>query len=217
MPDAARYLLYEQLRMLYWYSDPSQKTHDIRGMFQAAASILYPAFKENVEAILPWTGILKRGVMIEGLLPILDQQRRNNFYYFGACQDATARQSLLPLIPYENLGTLELGGRTGMVGKEIYGSGEVLWLYLMFEALGTTRDRELMVVNLDLLDAFDSDKFPPRELNFILFNPTNSARTAEVSIPIARGAPVKFVVGGKTAGGAVRIAAGKYVRIRAEY
>ena len=217
MPDAARYLLYEQLRMLYWYSDPSQKTHDIRGMFQAAASILYPAFKENVEAILPWTGILKRGVMIEGLLPILDQQRRNNFYYFGACQDATARQSLLPLIPYENLGTLELGGRTGMVGKEIYGSGEVLWLYLMFEALGTTRDREVMLVNLDLLDAFDSDKFPPRELNFILFNPTNSARTAEISIPVARGAPVRFVVGGTTAGGVIRVAAGKYVRIRAEY
>ena len=53
---AAKYLLYEQLRMFYWYSDPSQKSHDIRGMVQAAASILYPAFKENVEAILPWTG-----------------------------------------------------------------------------------------------------------------------------------------------------------------
>jgi hypothetical protein len=217
MPDAARYLLCEQLRMLYWYSDPSQKTHDIRGMFQAAASILYPAFKENVEAILPWTGILKRGVMVEGLLAILDQQRRSNFYYFDACLDATAKQSLLSFIPYENLGTLELGGRTGMVGKEIYGSGEVLWLYLMFEALGTTSDRDMMLVNLDLLDALDSNKFPARELNFILFNPTNSARTAEISIPVARGAPVKFMVEGKTAAGAIRIAPGKYVRIRAEY
>lgn len=217
MPDAARYLLYEQLRMLYWYSDPSQKTHDIRGMFQAAASILYPAFKENVEAILPWTGVLKRGVMVEGLLPILDQQRRNNFYYFDACLDATASQSLLPFIPYENLGTLELGGRTGMVGKEIYGSGEVLWLYLMFEALGTTSDRDMMLVSLDLLDALDSNDFPARELNFILFNPTSSARTAEISIPVARGSPVKFMVEGKTADGAIRVAAGKYVRIRAEY
>ena len=217
MPEAARYLLYEQLRMLYWYSDPSQKRHDIRGMFQAAASILYPAFKENVEAILPWTGVLKRGVMVEGLLPILDQQRRNNFYYFDACLGATAKPSLSPFIPYENLGTLELGGRTGMVGKEIYGSGEVLWLYLMFEALGTTSDRDMMLVNLDLLDALDSNQFPARQLNFILFNPTNSARTAEVSIPVARGVPVKFVVEDKTAGGAVRVAAGKHVRIRAEY
>jgi uncharacterized protein (DUF1810 family) len=217
MADAARYLLYEQLRLLYWYSDPSQKTHDIRGMFQACASVLYPAFKENVESILPWTGVLKRGVMLEGLLPILDQQRRNNFYYFDACHEATAKHPLLPFIPYENLGTLELGGQTGVVGKEIYGSGEVLWLYLMFEALGTTSDREMMLVNLDLLDAFDPGQFPPHELNFILFNPTDSVRTVDVSIPVAQGAPVKLTVGDETVGEAVKVEAGKHVRIRAEY
>jgi hypothetical protein len=217
MPDAARYLLYEQLRLLYWYSDPSEKTHDIRGMFQACASILYPAFKENVEAILPWTGILKRGVMVEGLLPILDQQRRNNFYYFDACHDAAAKHPLLPFIPYENLGTLELGGQTGVVGKEIYGSGEVLWLYLMFEALGTTNDREMMLLNLDLLDAFEPNQFPSRELNFILFNPTDSARSVDVSIPVAQGASVKLTVGDRSVGGAIQVEAGKHVRIKAEY
>jgi hypothetical protein len=215
MPDAARYLLYEQLRLLYWYSDPSQKTHDIRGMFQACASILYPAFKENVESILPWTGLLKRGVLVEGLFPILDQQRRNNFCYFDACQEGAAQPS--PFIPYENLGTLELGGGTGLVGKEIYGSGEVLWLYLMFEALGTTRDRELMLVNLDLLDAFDSHSFPPHELNFILFNPTDSTRMAEVSIPAAKGAPVRITVEDAVAGETIPVAAGKSVRLKAQY
>ena len=65
MREEAEYLLYEQLRMFYWYSDPSQKTHDVRGMVQAAASILYPAFKENIEAILPWTGIMKRGLSLK--------------------------------------------------------------------------------------------------------------------------------------------------------
>src|SRR6266480_558407 len=75
MRDQAHYLLYQQLRMFYWYSDPSQKSHDVRGMVQAAASILYPAFKENVEAVLPWTGILKRGIIFEGLLRFMDQQR----------------------------------------------------------------------------------------------------------------------------------------------
>jgi hypothetical protein len=155
--------------------------------------------------------------MVDGLLPFMDQQRRNNFYYFDFCHDTSAKQSPLPFIPYENLGTLELGGQTGVVGKEIYGSGEVLWLYLMFEALGTTRDRELMLVNLDLLDAFDSSQFPSRELNFILFNPTDSARTAEVSIPVAQGAPVKLTVGDEMASGAIRVAAGKHVRIKAEY
>ena len=109
--------------MFYWYSDPSQKTHDIRGMVQAAASILYPAFKENVEAILPWTGIMKRGIVIEGMLRFMDQQRRNNFSFFEGCAAKPSPQAMA-FIPFENLGTLELGGQTGNVGKEIYGAGE---------------------------------------------------------------------------------------------
>lgn len=217
MVQAARYLLYEQLRMFYWYSDPSQKTHDIRGMAQAAASILYPAFKENVEAILPWTGIMKRGIVLDVLLRFMDQQRRNNFCYFDACHSSTAKSAPLPFVPYENLGTLELGGQTGVVGKEIYGSGEVLWLYLMFEALGAVRDRELLLANLDLIDALDAGKFPGHELNFILFNPTPEDRTAEIVIPVARGAPVKLTADGKAMKGAIRLRAGKHTRIRAEY
>ena len=35
---------------------------------------------------------------------------------------------------------------TGNVGKEIYGAGESIWMYLMFEALGQVSDRELMLV-----------------------------------------------------------------------
>jgi len=217
MQDAARYLLYEQLRMFYWSSDPSQKGHDIRGMVQAAASILYPAFKENVEAILPWTGIMKRGVMVDALLRFMDQQRRNNFYYFESCHGMPGKQSLCPFIPYENLGMLELGGQTGVVGKEIYGSGEVLWLYLMFEALGTTDDRDLMLVNLDLLDAFDSGDFPPRQLDFILFNPTGSNRPTRVAIPGAGGRPVKLTVGGAPATEPISVGPGTYIRLKAEY
>jgi len=215
--DAARYLLYEQLRMFYWYSDPSQKRHDVRGMVQAAASILYPAFKENVEAILPWTGIMKRGVMVDALLRFMDQQRRNDFYYFESCHGIPGKQSVCPFIPYENLGMLELGGQTGVVGKEIYGSGEVLWLYLMFEALGTTDDRELMLVNLDLLDAFDSAEFPPRELDFVLYNPTGSRRSTRVTIPGAGGKPAKITAGGLPAAEPISVGPGMYVRIKAEY
>ena len=170
MHDEAIYLLSEELRMFYWYSDPSQKSHEVRGMVQAAASILYPAFKENVEAILPWTGIMKRGIVLEGLLRFMDQQRRNNFYFFENCS-GNQQNHAAPFIPFENLGTLELNGQTGNVGKEIYGAGESLWMYLMFEALGHVSERELMLVNLDLLDVNDAKTFPPRHLNFILYNP----------------------------------------------
>src|SRR5260370_40101700 len=105
LQDEAAYLLHEQLRMFYWYSDPSQKNHDIRGMVQAAASILYPAFKENVEAILPWTGIMKRGIVSQGLLRFINQQRRHNFSFFVKCS-GDRPQVAMTFIPFENLGTL---------------------------------------------------------------------------------------------------------------
>jgi hypothetical protein len=215
MPEEAKYLLYEQLRMFYWYSDPSQKSHDIRGMVQAAASILYPAFKENVEAILPWTGIMKRGIVFEGLLRFMDQQRRNNFYFFQDCS-GNRKRGPSAFIPFENLGTLELGGMTGNVGKEIYGAGESLWMYLMFEALGRVSDRELMLVNLDLLDVAHANEFPSRELNFILYNPTAVTRSATVAIPGARQRSVRMTVNGKTTSETLQVPGRTFIRLLAE-
>jgi hypothetical protein len=212
----SEYLLYQQLRMFYWYSDPSQQSHDIRGMVQAAASILYPAFKENVEAILPWTGIMKRGVVIEGLLRFMDQQRRNNFSFFEACS-AKRQCAAMSFIPFENLGTLELGGQTGNVGKEIYGAGECLWMYLMFEAMGQVTDRELMLVNLDLLDAFDTTKFPNRQLDFILYNPTAEVRPATITIPPAKGGKIRLTANGKTVGDTLQVPSRGMVRLAAEF
>jgi hypothetical protein len=216
MQEEAKYLLYEQLRMFYWYSDPSQKSHDIRGMVQAAASILYPAFKENVEAILPWTGIMKRGIVFEGLLRFMDQQRRNNFYFFQDCV-GNRKRGPAAFIPFENLGTLELGGMTGNVGKEIYGAGESLWMYLMFEALGRVSDRELMLVNLDLLDAAHAKEFPSQELNFILYNPTAVTRSATIAIPAARQRTVRMSVNGKTISETLQVSRQSFIRLRAEF
>ncbi|HET7106449.1 MAG TPA: hypothetical protein VFI38_06550 [Candidatus Acidoferrum sp.] len=216
MVEEARYLLYEQLRMFYWYSDPSQKKHDIRGMVQAAASILYPAFKENVEAILPWTGVMKRGIVFEGLLRFMDQQRRNNFYFFENCT-ANRKRGSSAFIPFENLGTLELAGMTGNVGKEIYGAGECLWMYLMFEALGRTSDRELMLVNLDLLDVTDAKQFPPRKLNFILYNPTPASRSAKITVPAADGRAVRLTAGGKPVSETLEIQKQSFIRLQTEF
>lgn len=216
MPDEARYLLYEELRMFYWYSDPSQKSHSVRGMVQAAASILYPAFKENVEAILPWTGIMKRGVVFEGLLQFMDQQRRNNFYFFQDCS-GRGQRSAMAFIPYENLGTLELGGQTGNVGKEIYGAGESLWMYLMFEALGQVSDRELMLVNLDLLDATQASQFPSRTRNFILYNPTPAGLSAAITIPGAASGAVRMTADGKTTAAEMQIAGRSFLRLQVEF
>jgi len=216
MREEAKYLLYEQFRMFYWYSDPSQKSHDIRGMVQAAASILYPAFKENVEAILPWTGVMKRGIVFEGLLRFMDQQRRNNFYFFEDCS-AKRKRGRSAFIPFENLGTLELAGMTGNVGKEIYGAGESIWMYLMFEALGQVSDRELMLVNLDLLDAAHAKEFPSRELNFILYNPTAVHRSATIAIPAARQRTVRVSVDGNATSETLQVPRRSFIRLLAEF
>jgi hypothetical protein len=216
MHAEAKYLLYEQLRMFYWFSDPSQNSHEIRGMVQAAASILYPAFKENVEAILPWTGIMKRGIVFDGLLRFMDQQRRNNFYFFENCSKP-GEKTPLASIPFENLGTLELGGQTGNVGKEIYGAGESLWMYLMFEALGKVSDRELMLVNLDLLDIANAKSFPAQNLNLILFNPTPVSRSANIAIPAAQQRRVRMRADGKDVSGQIQIQARSFLRLQAEF
>jgi len=216
MADEAKYLLYEELRMFYWYSDASQKSHDIRGMVQAAASILYPAFKENVEAILPWTGVMKRGIVFEGLLRFMDQQRRNNFYFFENCS-GNRKVGPSAFIPFENLGTLELAGMTGNVGKEIYGAGESIWMYLMFEALGKVSDRELMLVNLDLLDIVHAREFPPRKLNFILYNPTAIARLANIEIPAAKERIARLRVNGRASEATVIVSKQSFIHLTAEY
>ncbi len=216
MHQAASYLLSQQLRMFYWYSDSSQSSHDIRGMVQACASILYPAFKENVEAVLPWTGVLKRGLEWEGLLRFMDQQRRNNFFFFNACE-AKPGSPGAKFIPIENLGTLELGSQTGNIGKEIYGSGEVLWLYLMFEGLGRATDRDLLLVNLDLLEVVNSGEFPQRELHFLLFNPMPEARTATITFPTAHGSEVRMTADGRDVKGSIKLEPHSKLRLTARF
>src|SRR5260221_11491224 len=99
----------------------------------------------------------------------MDQQRRNNFYFFQNCSDQH-QGAPMAAVPFENLGTLELGGQTGNVGKEIYGSGESLWMNLIFEALGRVSDPELMIVNLDLVYTQSASLFQAKQLAFILYN-----------------------------------------------
>jgi hypothetical protein len=123
----------------------------------------------------------------------------------------------MAFIPFENLGTLELGGQTGNVGKEIYGAGECLWMYLMFEALGQVQDRELMMVNLDLLDVLDAQQFPPRKLQFILYNPTAEIRSARIAIPPAQGRRPSLTANGTAVPETLDVPARGFLRLVAEF
>ncbi|MGE5587601.1 MAG: hypothetical protein ACM3ZO_05255 [Clostridia bacterium] len=185
----SRDLVRAQLRMLYWYDDlaRSHGAYHTRGLFQACASILYPAFKENVESVLPWLPLLKEGGFNPALVRVLDLQRRNNFYYFDPFLPESERTGAsCPHIPYENIGTLELPDSTGYVGKEIYGAGEVLWLCLMFEAFAKASDPSITVVFLDLLDWDQpfADARAPRTV--LVYNPTAATfeGTVDLTFPV---------------------------------
>jgi hypothetical protein len=183
-----KHLVDAQLRMAYWYSDPVglKAGYDIRGGFQACAGLLYPAFKENVESILPWMGSLQRFGLSPLLLRFLDLQRRNNSAFLGNGSN----------IPYEDLGTLELGGGTGRLGREIYGAGEVLWMALIFDTLARADDPEICVVWLDVLDSWD--RFPPDILRLAVFNPTESERHVRLTLPHGGTPPVFTLQGGES-------------------
>ncbi|MDQ2743595.1 MAG: hypothetical protein M3Z66_15060 [Chloroflexota bacterium] len=179
----AENLLAAQLRMAYW-DDRSPRGHSINGMFQACASLLYPAFKENVESLLPWPLLLRAGAGDPALMMrLLDAQRRHN----GAFFEATCGQGIGAgrFIPLENLGTVELPGE-GRLGKEIYGAGEVFWLYLLLEALGRTDDPAVLACSLDLPDLVALVKFPPSARRFMLFNSSSIDRTIALIVPWLR-------------------------------
>jgi hypothetical protein len=128
--------------------------------------------------------------------------------YRSYCHPDSFR-SVAPLV-YHN------AGMTGNVGKEIYGAGESIWMYLMFEALGHAGDRELMLVNLDLLDATHSAEFPAQKLNFILYNPTPDTRSAKLTFSAANGRPVRPTANGKAATGTLEVQKQSFIRLLAE-
>jgi hypothetical protein len=90
-------------------------------------------------------------------------------------------------------------------------------MYLMFEALGNVSDRDLMLVNLDLLDTFDTKIFPANQLNFILYNPTPEGRAAAISIPPAQGRKIRLSQDGKTLSETVQVRGHGIIRLLAEY
>jgi len=109
-----------QLRMMYWGGETA-------GMFQACAGILYPAPKENVESILPWLEFL--GETPLPLKQIINLQRIGNIRFISGSEPG-------PNIPWENLPTREFDYQG--IGKELYGSGEILWMAVIERVLEGT-------------------------------------------------------------------------------
>ncbi|MFX1282976.1 MAG: hypothetical protein ACFFB5_04940 [Promethearchaeota archaeon] len=155
-----------------------------------------PAYKENIEAIMFWMDFLRnlyfkpKFKVIEPL-KILNLNRIKNFYFFSPnIPDAYERDYgpvTLQYIPYEDIDYHASRGsydpdpmKAGYNGKEIYGAGETLWNYLMFEALAEAEDANSLIINLNIFD--QNYPPPPEERVFIIFNPYNEQRSLSFAL-----------------------------------
>ncbi|GGD90210.1 hypothetical protein [Paenibacillus nasutitermitis] len=146
--EAYRYLLAQNLRMMYWFNDPGFTDYKLWGMFQACTPMLYPAFFENLECAARIASTLKDRSPSDGLIRALNQARMNNFYCFPKCLPEKFRLSELDYIPLENLGTLE-DDKTGYAGQEIYGAGQTFRAALLWDQWASCSDERLYMMNLD--------------------------------------------------------------------
>jgi hypothetical protein len=180
------YFLAQTLRMLHWFEDrTTENCRDVStlGMFQACATILYPAFYENIENLARIAPVLKHIEASPALLNVFNLARKTNFFFFQRCLPEKYRVSPLDYIPHENVPILE-GPQMTTIGQEIYGAGWTFRAFLLWEAFGRAKDRDVMVLNLN---SFEEERFLGREqfeAEILVHNPSAVAARVELEFPL---------------------------------
>ncbi|MBX3085518.1 MAG: hypothetical protein KF716_28035 [Anaerolineae bacterium] len=173
------------LRMGYWSADSGVSFYDTRGMFQACASLCYPAYKENVECLLSWPELLQTPRPDHRLVPLMasfaNLQRCHNYAFFDPHLPADLRRGPCAYIPYEDVATTEFR-HTADLGKELYGAGEVFWSALLFDTLGHADDPDVLCLSLDV-PCLELGMLPAKDKRhqFLLYNPTAETREVRIS------------------------------------
>ncbi|MBC8107082.1 MAG: hypothetical protein H7Z14_10870 [Anaerolineae bacterium] len=194
--EICRYLLAQTLRMLHWFNDQTSdesRAINTLGMFQACATISYPAIFENIETLARIAPALKTVGADESLLRVFDHARKNNFYFFPHCLPEHEKFPL-QFVPLENIGILE-GPPASSVGAEIYGAGWVFRAYLLWEALARCENRDIMVLSLDVFDERRQMEAGSLNLTFIAFNGTDDAIQSQIVIPLAATSDATIAIG----------------------
>jgi hypothetical protein len=165
------------LRMGYWGKDPTVPFYDPRGMFQACASLCYPAYKENVETIWAWSELLNQDDLrpklpVSLMAAFANLQRCHNYAFFEPFLPESMRRGPCPYIPYEDLATAEFT-HTAKLGKELYGAGEVFWSALLFSRPGYLTDLPPDVLTFALdVPCLTLERAPRR---WLVYNPRPTA------------------------------------------
>jgi len=169
------------LRMAYWSRDPAVPFYDPRGMFQACASLCYPAYKENVEVLIALPELLRSGIGPAALMAaVANLQRCHNYAFFDPFLPAELRRGPCAHIPYEDLATAEFA-HTAELGKELYGTGEVFWSALLFDGLGSADPPDVLCLCLDV-PCVELRPIPPAQ-RFLVYNPAQEARPVTLTTP----------------------------------
>lgn len=182
------YFMAQTFRQMYWYDDqtmPEYRDYSTYCMFQACTPIIYPAFFENIEPLARIASTMDVFTPSVGLLRAFNHARKNNFYMFPKCLPQNHHGSSLEYIPFENVGILE-DEKTGWVGQEIYGSGQVFGAYNMWEAFARSDDRDLMVINTDNYKFFDPAQVRKSNLHFLVYNAEARTITTRLEVPSLR-------------------------------
>lgn len=191
--EYSRIFLNTLLRYVYWYEDNTAaigpKTA-IRGLFAAHGGNAFPCPWETADAVIALAYSLKHdrtNPLTSLMLKVLNLQRINSFYFYSPMysDEILAISPALPKNPYipvELMYTLETidVAYTGL-GKAAYMGSHSLWNYWLYEALGQADDREVLVVNLDVLENFQ-EAVQGIERHFIVFNPMPQDKSFRLKI-----------------------------------
>ncbi|MBX7207233.1 MAG: hypothetical protein K1X78_02885 [Verrucomicrobiaceae bacterium] len=176
------------LRLTFWYEDETTPvSRELRnaGLFypHGGAHVACPWENSEAHLMIVWT--LKHDLehpLTDLLLKLSNLNRINSFYFFPAfwtepvlALDEKKRPALGSYFPVEPFYSLEgTGGHRG--GTAAYMAGLALWNDWLYEALAEASDREIMVLNLDAREDYES-ALSGIERHFIAYNPTATERT----------------------------------------
>lgn len=233
------YSLDSLMRMSFWYesnlaADVADQGLRTAGLFRNHGGAFTGSPWENVEAMLPMTVRLKLDAHPRELMLKLFNLHRINGFLFqpatmppGAQTPASVQNSIANYIPIEDYHTFEQGNVNGSLGRCTYMSSASFWNYLLYEAFASTSDRDVMVLNLDVVDAFEA-AFASAERNFIVYNPLPSGRAVTLRMRslapgtydllttdlLGRSTTASYSSSQLSAGIPLALAAGEHLRVR---
>jgi hypothetical protein len=180
------YLTDQAMRQFYWYEEMACSHNAplarIKGLSTACTPMMYPALWENINNALQFAsayyGSIEPNLILLRFLGYVKEYSKSFFPITLNLQGYT-----LPYIPIEDIHTLEISDDP-TVGQEIYGTGHVVWAYLLFEAYIELQQEvdECLILCLDLQELLTSRISKRR---FLFYN------TSECNIEI-RGAFVNL-------------------------